>query len=136
MKAREIVETYFGNKKLIKSEKERENELLENIGSTINRKLLQQHKSLKKKDTTINSESTTKKIDEVSKVLSEHIIKGNDIKLLIALDDEEENDESQKLLEDIKKASLEVRNHLKKLGTDDKRLLLEKYTIKEDNNDT
>lgn len=137
MKVHDIVATYFGNKKLIESEKERENELLANIGNTIKKQLIEQHKSLRKKDRTINNESINKKADEVARVLSEHIVKGNDIKLLIDFTaDDEKAESSHELLEETKKVSLEVRNHLKKLDDHDKQLLLEKYTIKDDNNDT
>lgn len=137
IRSSDIVATYLGNKKLIESEKEREKELLENIGSTISRKLLDQHKSLKKKDKAINSEAVDKKIGEISNVLSEHIVKGNDIKLLVDFpgNDEEASEEvkkNKKLRDDTKKASLLARNDLKKLNADDIRILIEKYTIKDE----
>lgn len=133
MRVHEIVESYLGNRKLIESEKQRVNGLLENISETIKSKLLEQHKSLKKKDKAINNESIDKKIAEVSKVLSEHIVKGNDIKLLIDFDaDDDAAKESIKLLDEAKKASLNVRNGLKKLDSDDTKLLIEKYTVKEE----
>lgn len=140
MRVHEIIEAYFGDKKLIDSEKERDKGLLENIGNTIKRKLLEQHKLRKKTDKNINKESINKKIDDIASVLSEHIIKGNDIKLLIDFDageeKDEEVDEARKLIGDAKEASLKVRNNLSKLSTDEKQLLLEKYTITDDNNDT
>ena len=133
----EIVETYFGNKKLIESEKAREKQLLENVGETIKNKLLEQHKSLRKKDKTINNEAIEGKVKEVARVLSEHIVKGNDVKLLVDFTaDDEESQESQKLLEEAKKASLDVRNYLKKLSSADAQVLIDKYTIKEEQNNT
>jgi hypothetical protein len=138
MRVHEIVETYFGNKKLIDSEKERESELLENIGGTIKNKLLEQHNSFKKKDKDISGESIDKKIDEVSKVLSEHIVKGNDIKFLVHFDDSDETfKESRKLIDETKKASIDARNRLKKLALEDKKLLIERYILgTDDTNDT
>jgi hypothetical protein len=132
IKSSEIVATYFGNKKLIESEKEREKELLDNIGSTITRKLNEQHKSLRKTDPSISNEAATKKIEEISKVLSDHIVKGNDIKLLAKLDSETTEDGSSKLLNDTNKASLEARTHLKKLDLEDIKLIVDTYTITDD----
>lgn len=135
----EIVATYCGNKKLIKFEREREELLLNNIGETIEKKLTEQHKLLARKDKKINSEAIPKKIEEVSKVLSEHIVKGNDIKLLVdySVEDNEEdtdseNEKNRALLEETEKVSLTVRNHLKRLTSDETKLLIDKYTICEE----
>ena len=112
--------------------------LLKNIGKTIKRKLFEQHKALVKKDKKINNESIDKKVDEVSRVLAEHIVKGNDIKLLIDFSDEVSNEDSEEqnqnntFIEEANRASLEVRKHLKELTTEETKLLIDKYTIKED----
>ena len=136
-KVHEIVETYFGDKQLIKSEEERESRLLNNIGETIKRKLLEQHKDFIKKDKKINKESINKKVDEVSRVLAEHIVKGNDIKLLIDFPDEVSNedaegqDQKNTLIEETSKASFKVRKYLRDLTTKETKLLIDKYTMKE-----
>ena len=133
----QIVEIYFGNKELIKAEKGIEKLLLENMDKTIKSKLLEQHKSLIKKDKAINTESIEVKIKEVAEVLSEHIVKGNDIKLLVDFtDDDNKSKEYHKLLVDTNKASLNVRNNLKKLNPNDTKILIDKYTIKEEQNNT
>ena len=131
-RAKPITETFFGNKKLLAMEGKKEAMMLDNIGETVRTELKKQHEALLKKDNKINKESVNKKIDEVAGVLVEHIIKGNDIKLLADFDpNNEEEKDSHQLLEDVKQASLKVRNRIKMLTEDDVKLLIDKYSIKE-----
>lgn len=127
-KVHEIVATYLGNRKLIKSEEEREKGLLDNIGVVVRSQLSEQHKNAIKKNSKINQEGIDVKINEVTKVITDHIVKGNDVKLLTGVT---ENEELQKLKQDTEKASLEVRNGLKSLDEPDRKLLLEHYAEKE-----
>jgi len=63
-------------------------------------------------------------------VITDHIIKGNEVKLLTPpeLEERQEKDLSKELMED---AAI-VRERFKQLGKKDKQLLLEKYSIKDD----
>ena len=82
----EIIKSYRGNEKLIKGEEEREKLLLENVRKAIKDEVIMQSKKSKAK----NQEAIEKKIDEVTKLLSDHIVKGNSVKLLSAPTDKEE----------------------------------------------
>lgn len=127
-KAKEIIATYFGNKKLIAQEKERENEMLENIYKAIETKILEQHKLAKKEDKSIDGTAIKVKAKEVADTLSEHIVKGNDIKLLAAPKEYEELEENA---EEIRISSISNRRALKNLTEEDRTKLIEKYEVKD-----
>lgn len=129
-KTKEIIATYFGNQKLIKQEKERENEMLENIYKAIESKVIEQHKSAKKNDKDIDATAIKIKVKEVTDTLSEHIVKGNDIKLIAAPQEYEEIEEDT---EEIKLRSISNRRALKTLTEEDRIKLIERYEVK--NND-
>ncbi|MDR3628634.1 MAG: hypothetical protein P4L45_17440 [Ignavibacteriaceae bacterium] len=76
-----ITDAYFGNQKLLKSEKAREEELLNNIALAITSKIEEQHKSSLKNDSKIDK-NIEKKVEQITNLITSHIIKGNDIKLL------------------------------------------------------
>ena len=80
--AKEFLSTYIGNKKLLKLEEDREILMLDNIKESIKTKALEQHKRKLKEDNAIEKTGVEKKIDEISNVITDHIIKGNEIKLL------------------------------------------------------
>ena len=63
-----IVAGYLGNKKLIDGEKEREKELINNIGEAVKHKILEQHKKAIKSDKAIDK-NIDKKVEEVVKFL-------------------------------------------------------------------
>jgi len=126
---KKIVKTYFGNEKLIKSEKEREKEMLENIGTAIKSKILEQHEEAKKSDKQLKSESIDAKANDVTNVLTEHIVKGNDLKLLAAPSEKENLIEESKKM---KRTSFEVRKELQNLDDEDKIKLIEMYSPKDD----
>lgn len=128
--ARDIIESYMGNQKLIKQEKEREKLMLENIKESVSSKALEQHKEKFKKDKKIEKNSIDVKIEEISSVITDHIIKGNELKLLTPpeINEEIEIDASVELREETAK----VREIFKKLTNEEKQLLLEKYSIKDE----
>lgn len=130
--AKDIIESYMGNQKLIKNEKEREKLMLDNIKESIAQKALEQHKEKLKIDKKIEKTSIDVKIEEVSSVITEHIIKGNELKLLTPpeVNEEEINDLSVELREETAK----VRETFKKLTPTEKQLLIEKYSIKDEEN--
>jgi hypothetical protein len=127
-RTKEIIATFFGNKKLILQEKERENEMLNNIYKAIEAKILEQHKLAKKEDKAIDGTAIKVKVKEVADTLSEHIVKGNDIKLLAAPEEYEELEEEA---EEIRISSISNRRALKNLTEEDRIKLIEKYEIKD-----
>ena len=127
-KAKDIIATYFGNKKLIEQENQRENEMLENIYKAIEAKVLEQHKEAKKNDKNIDGTAIKVKVKEVADTLAEHIVKGNDIKLLAAPKEYEELEEEAEV---IKSSSISNRRALESLTEDDKIKLIERYEIKD-----
>jgi hypothetical protein len=103
--------------------------MLENIGSAVERKLLEQHEEKRKNDPKINKESISKKIELVGKVITEHIINGNDVKLLINVKEDKKVEELQK---EVSEKAIEVKAAYKQLGKDDIKLLTSTYEIKEE----
>ncbi|MCY0969297.1 hypothetical protein [Chryseobacterium wangxinyae] len=137
--AKEIIASYMGNRKLISTEKEREKLMLLNIYETLRDTISEQHKENVKNDKGISKEGVDKKIDEVSKVIAEHIIKGNEIKLLTYgtqddkdLDGNNSEENTKELADKLRENTSIVRERFNLLEAKDKQLLLETYTIKDD----
>ena len=82
----EIIKTYRGNEKLIKSEEEREKLLLDNIKEAIKTEIQKQVKKANQK----NKEAIDKKIDQVTQLVTDHIVKGNNVKLISAPESQKE----------------------------------------------
>ena len=131
--AKEILLSYMGNVKLIKQEKEREKLMLENIKESIYNKALEQHKENLKIDKAIDKNSIPIKLQEVSSVITEHIVKGNELRLLTA--PEELNEDETELGYQLREETAIVRERFKKLEPSEKQFLLEQFTIIEDIND-
>jgi hypothetical protein len=116
----------LGNEKLIKSEKERKSLLLDNIFESIAKQIQQQHKEKIEKDKNINKESVDKKITEVAKIITEHLIEGNEIKLLL-----DNAEESKELINELKEKTQLVRNQYKSVDKEEIKFIEDKYIIKE-----
>lgn len=128
--AKEIIASYMGNKRLIATEKEREQLMLENIKDSVKQKALEQHKENLKTDSPPSKTGATKKADEVAKVITDHIVKGNEVKLLTPPKPEEEN--APNISTELRTETATVRERWKKLDDKEKQLLLDKYTIKDE----
>lgn len=117
-----LVKSYRGNEQLIKSEEEREKLLLENVRTAVKEEIKKQAKKTKK------HEALEKKIEEVTKLVTDHIIKGNSVKLLSAPEEKEE----AVLEKEEEKEELFVKNKVNysKLDAVTKQLLLDTYTTK------
>lgn len=89
----EIVKTYRGNEKLIESEKEREVLLLENIKIGLEQKIRDQIAASKKS----NLEALEKKVEYVTELITRHIVKGNDLKLISAPEEHSETEGEKEL---------------------------------------
>jgi len=127
--AKPIIEGYLGNKKLIAGEKSREKELINNIGEAVKLKIVEQHKKAIEEDTKIEKNST-KMIEQVTKLITSHILKGNDFKLLALpqngeTDDEKENENIPN--EELKMISMKVKQAVKSLPETEMKKLLEQY---------
>lgn len=133
--AREIIASYMGNKKLIDMEKEREKLMLTNILESVKTTIEEQHKENLKVDKKISKEGVQKKIEEVSKVITEHIVMGNEVKLLTYVEppqDDESEDKSEKLSDNLRENTSVVRERFNQLEITDKQLLIDFYSFKAD----
>lgn len=130
--AKEIIDSYLGNKVLINGEKARQEAMLANIKDSVANKVLEQHERQRAKDSNIEHTSIKKRIDEVSSVITEHIIKGNEVKLLTIIEDEVGKDPEEKLSIALRKEVALVRERSKAMKPEDQQLLLELYSIKEE----
>jgi hypothetical protein len=114
-----LFDTFKGNKELILLEEKREKLLLENVRKSVKEEIKKQVKKGKKQ------EALDKKIDEVTKLITDHIIKGNTVKLLSAPEEKEEVIEKEKEKE---KLYIKSKIDYKKLDTITKQLLLNEFT--------
>jgi hypothetical protein len=114
-----LFDTFKGNKELILLEEKREKLLLENVKKSVKEEIKKQIKKGKKQ------EAIDKKIDEVTRLITDHIIKGNTVKLLSAPEEKEEIIEKEKEKE---KLFIKSKIDYKKLDAITKQLLLEEFT--------
>ena len=125
--AKPLVDSYFGNKKLIEGEKEREKELINNIGEAVKGCIIEQHKNsieLKK----VSNTNIDKQVEQVVNLVTNHILKGNDLKLLtIPERTSEEIDSATETKDELRSISSEVRQAMKLLPNIELKALLEKY---------
>lgn len=127
-----ISQTFFGNKELEEKQQEIENGMLDNIETAIAQKITEQHEAAKENDDKLPT-NFTKMIVEVAKLVSSHIINGNDLKLLSThiANEEESNEEDEEsrtdLKNEIKEVSTKVRKALKHLPEEEIKKLLERY---------
>jgi hypothetical protein len=131
-----IIDSYHGNKKLISQEEEREKLLLENIGTAINQQIEEQHKKAKKADKAVDGTAVSKKVEQVANLITSHIVKGNDMKLLALPEAEETKKEGKKLPDEkdvLRERSIAARRQLRDLTPEVQQKLLEAYgKIKEE----
>ena len=130
--ARKIIESFFGNNQLVEMEKERERLMLENIGVAVRNKLKQMHEERLREDQEIDGTAIEGKLDSVSECIVDHIVKGNEVKLLTAPQRESEEDdesEEQKILKELREEAAIARESYKRLSPEDRNLLLETYAV-------
>lgn len=124
-----ILDSYHGNKKLIGQEEEREKLMLENIGDAVRNQIEAQHKAAKKLDKAIDGTAIPKKIEQVANLVTSHIVKGNDLKLLTAgithphATEDNQSDPAQ----DLKAQSLTARREFRLVSKEAKQKLIEAY---------
>jgi hypothetical protein len=127
--AKEIIASYAGNLKLIKTEKEREILMLDNIKESIKIKVLEQHREKLLININIDKTGAEKKADEISKIITDHIVKGNEVKLL---NSSRINEEDKIISSELRERTAIVRERYKELEIKDRQLLIDKYHIKKD----
>ena len=131
--AKPLIESYFGNKKLIAGEKEREKELINNIGEAVKGQILEQHKTALKTDKQIDN-NIDKKVDQVVQLITSHILKGNDLKLLAlpVAEEEEVQEANENHKDELRTISSQVRQAMKIIPSKEMKVLLEKYNEPEE----
>ncbi|WP_346863658.1 hypothetical protein [uncultured Draconibacterium sp.] len=131
--AKPLIESYFGNKKLIAGEKEREKELINNIGEAVKEHILEQHKKALKSDKQIDN-NINKKVDQVVQLITSHILKGNDLKLLAlpVAEEEEVLEANENHKDELRTISSQVRQAMKIIPSKEMKVLLEKYSEPEE----
>lgn len=139
-RAREIIDSYMGNKKLIKSEEEREKLMLDNIKDSMTEKAISQHKEKLKSDKKIDKTGVDKKAEQVSELLADHIIKGNEVKLLtppesVKQEGEEDEEKEKDLSTTLREETAKVRELFKKLPEEERQLLIDMYSIKDEDDE-
>lgn len=127
-----IIKSFRGNKKLIEGEVERESELINNVSEAIRKELQRQHKEAKTKDKNIASTSIKVSLDIVTSTIQEHIVKGNDFKLIEAPKSKKEmwkdDSENRDLLE-------QIEENLQKLKEGEKKKLINQFVNDKEDKD-
>ncbi len=126
--AKPLIDSYFGNKKLIAGEKEREKELINNIGEAVKNEIISQHQAAITKDNKIEKNGD-KKVEQIVNLVASHILKGNDFKLLSLPESETEDikDDNTKIKQELREISSDVRQAMKIIPSDEMKSLLEKF---------
>ena len=108
--------------------------MLENINIAVEDKIKEQHEKASKIDKKIDKASVDKKIQEVGKVIVDHIVKGNEVKFLTAVENDEDDAEQDNKVkvDELNEITLLVRSRTDELGKDDRQKLLELYKIKDE----
>lgn len=123
---KEIIESYLGNEKLIGLEKRIDELMLDNIKDSVAKTIETQYTGSARNGNVVFADE---KINEISIVLTEHIIRGNELKLLTPL--KSENGSENTLSEELRKKSVLVRKRLRESDADERKSLRE-YAIKEE----
>ena len=126
----QITLTYRGNEKLLASETEREKLLIENVSVAISDEIKRQLKELKKTNKK-QIEAQDKKIEEVTNLIKDHIIKGNTVKLLSSPPDKTEIREEEIKIE---KKYIENKKQFRQLDDTEKQKLLKAFKVDEEEN--
>ena len=125
-----IIDSYHGNKKLISQEEEREKLLLENISIAIKQQMEEQHKNAKKADKAVDGTAVPKKVEQVTNLITSHIVKGNDMKVLALPEAEKTKEKGKKFIEEkdaLREQSIDARRQLRNITPEARQKLLEAY---------
>lgn len=106
--------------------------MLENIKDSLKSKLFRLHKERQKSDSSIDGTSQKVRIEEVCSIITDHIVKGNELKLITPPETEEGEDD---ISQELKKVTAIAQERFQKLSTKDQKLLMDAYSIKEEDDD-
>lgn len=135
--ARATIESFLGNQELIELENKKDRLMLSNIKTSVEGRIKELHEERLQEDPAINKTSIDKKVEEVSSVITDHIIKGNEVKLLTPPkpkegEDTEEESSQPDLSQELRENTALVREQYKELSQEEQTLLLETYAIRDD----
>ncbi|HEV2694544.1 MAG TPA: hypothetical protein VG347_16745 [Verrucomicrobiae bacterium] len=119
-----ITDAYFGNTKLIASEEARDKEMLNNIEQAVQSKVEQQHEAAKKLG--VPSTHSEIMIKQVVNLVTSHIVRGNDVKL-IAFPEDANKAENLKKKAELRNESIAAKMARRELPQEDAKKLLAKY---------
>lgn len=126
-----IIDSYHGNKKLIAGEEAREKMLLDNIAEAVKGTINEQHKAAKSADNRVDGTAIQKKVEQVTNLVTAHIVQGNDVKLLAlpaqAEAAEDPHADKRDLGEHLQKESMAARRALREIPPEAHQKLLEAY---------
>ncbi len=126
-----IIDSYHGNRKLIAQEEGREELMLDNIGEAVKGTIHEQHKAAKKADNKVDGTAIQKKVEQVTNLVTAHIVQGNDVKLLALPAQgeaaEDPNAATRDLGEELQKESMAARRALREIPPEAHQKLLETY---------
>lgn len=125
--AKPIIDSYYGNKRLIALEDDREKLLLENIGEAVRGVLMNQHKRAKKADKSIDATAVDKKVELVANLVTSHIVHGNDLKLLALPESADDSVSTPPYAEELREQSAAARLNLRQIPEESQMKLLEVY---------
>ncbi|MGV3663533.1 MAG: hypothetical protein ACO1TE_25410 [Prosthecobacter sp.] len=118
---------YFGNPKLKELDEEKEKVLLENIGEAVANKAMEQHQKAPKG--TSGVDNPDKAVELVSRLVTAHIVRGNDVKILALSPAAPGTPESNvsSVQKELNEASVGAREALRELPEGSTTLLLKEY---------
>lgn len=128
-----FIDTYV-KRRLLELEEEKDRLLLENIGDAVSAKIADQHEQARKLLPGVSGEAKDKKIEQVAKLFTSHIVKGNDVKLLALPADSPVllKEKSAGEAEELRKLSAETRRLLPEIGGSVRQELLSMYGPSDD----
>jgi len=119
-----LAQGYLKNRKLLALDEEKDKLLLENIHESVAAEAKEQHMQAAGKGQVDNPE---KIVERVSALVTSHIVKGNDVKILALPAGGGTGEEAQSEISELREVSASVRNAFKELPAKEKQLLLSHY---------
>ena len=129
LKKEEILSGFPGNKKLHDLEKKAESLLLDGIKEEIEAKIRELHKLRKSQDRNISAAGIDAAVPRISRLLTDQIIKGNEVKLLTPPKPIEGEDVQPEDGNELKEQAKQIRKLRKQLSPSDTKLLTAKYEL-------
>ncbi len=136
IKKSDFVASYEKNKELLALDTKQDELMLANIKSSMENVLKEKYlsgKTSRTKKTT--AEAPEKKIEQISELFSEHITKGNDVKLLTSGKPDDETEETDDRADDLRQESRKASALRIQIPAKELKFLMSKYDIPEQTED-